>query len=290
MQNRIFTLAVMTLLLAGGARPSSLGLYYVLTDSQSAASNNSDIEGDIENVYNSTVGATQSLSNLGFSYTVSGSPNVLGLTSSFDQTSASAGGNSSSSYAAADLAAGIVRADANSPAGNAYSGANAEVYDTLSFNIPGATSSTTTLLTMDFSLDGTFDGNGTVQTKLLFGGSGDAETEWGLNFPPAFTKLNGFVSDSYSLSTSNYTFQGTIAVQGANPTAQIELDLLLSCGAFVSCSEQYQHTGILSLSLPSGVTYTSASGEFLTAPVPEPGTLFLAGLSLAALIATRRMR
>jgi hypothetical protein len=276
------------LLLAGAAGPASAdSLFYVLTDSQSAAGNPSNNNsGDIENVYNSTAGATQSLENFGFAYTVSGSPNVLGLTSSFDQTSANAGGpgdNFSSSFAAADLAAGIVRADANSPTGDAEAGANAEVYDTLTFNIPGATSSTTTLLAVGLTLDGSFNGNGTVETKLLFG-SADAETEWGLNFPPAFSRLLGWASDSYSISTSDYTFQGTIAVQGANPVVQIYFQLLLSCDSFSVCSEQYQDTGALSLSLPSNVTYTSASGVFLTSSAPEPSTLVPAGLSLAGLL------
>lgn len=281
------------LLLAGAAGPATAdSLFYVLTDSQSAAGNAStNVEGDIENVYNSTVGATQSLSNLGFSYTATGSPNVLGLTSSFDQTSADAGGgNASSSYAAADLGAGIVRAYANSPAGDAFSGANAEVYDNLTFNIPGATSSTTTLLTVGLTLDGSFnDSADTVETKLLFG-SAIAETEWSGNIAPAFTQLAGFASDSYSLSTSDYTFQGTIAVQGANPVVQIYFQLLLSCAAFSVCSEQYQDTGALSLSLPSNVTYTSDSGVFLTSSVPEPSTLVLAGLSLAGLWGAARRR
>jgi hypothetical protein len=284
------------LLLAGAAGPAPADtLFYVLTDSQSAAGNAStDVEGDIENVYNSTVGATQSLSNLGFSYTATGSPNVLGLTSSFDQTSADAGGgNASSSYAAADLGAGIVRAYANSPAANAYSTSNTEVYDTLTFNIPGATSSTTTLLTMGVTLDGTFNvgtnGGDTVETKFLFG-SAIAETEWSGTIAPAFTQLAGFTSDTYSLSTSDYIFQGTIAVQGANPVVQVYFQLLLSCEAFSVCSEQYQDTGALSLSLPSNVTYTSASGVFLTSSVPEPSTLVLAGLSLAGLWAVARRR
>jgi hypothetical protein len=283
----------MALLVAGAAGPApASSLFYVLTDSQSAAGNAStNVEGDIENVYNSTVGATQSLSNLGFSYTATGSPNVLGLTSSFDQTSADAGGgNASSSYAAADLGAGTVQAYANSPAADAESTSNAEVYDTLTFNIPGATSSTTTLLTVGLSLDGSFnDGTGTVETKLFFG-AGDAETEWGLNFPPAFTQLLGFASDSYSLSTSDYTFQGTIAVQGANPVVPIYFQLSLSCSAFSVCSEQYQDTGALSLSLPSNVTWTSASGVFLTSSVPEPSTLVLAGLSLAGIWGVARRR
>jgi hypothetical protein len=284
------------LLCVGAAGPATADtLFYVLTDSQSAAANAStNVEGDIENVYNSTVGATQSLSNLGFSYTATGSPNVLGLTSSFDQTSADAGGgNSSSSYAAADLGAGIVRAYANSPAANAEAGANAEVDDTLTFNVPGATSSTTTLLTWGVSLDGSFNGNGTVETKFLVGGSGasgDAETEWGLNFPPAFSRLLGWASDSYSLSTSDYTFQGTVAVQGANPVVQIYFQLLLSCDSFSICSEQYQDTGALSLSLPPNVTYTSASGVFLTSSAPEPSTLVLAGLSLAGFWGLTRRR
>jgi hypothetical protein len=50
----------------------------------------------------------------------------------------------------------------------------------------------------------------------------------------------------------------------------------------------YSNTGQLSLMLPSDVTYTSASGVFLTqaaSSAPEPSSLLLIGLGLAASVA-----
>lgn len=53
-------------------------------------------------------------------------------------------------------------------------------------------------------------------------------------------------------------------------------------------------TGLLSLALPSNITYTSNSGVFLSNPqstsVPEPAGWLLTGLALVALFTTRRAR
>ncbi len=99
----------------------------------------------------------------------------------------------------------------------------------------------------------------------------------------------GWSSESSScLTTSCVDFQGTIAVTGPNPSVPIDLDLSLACDPGGSrCNEDYSDTGVLSLALPSGVTYTSASGVFLTA-TPEPATFLLIVIGLASLAVMQR--
>ena len=50
------------------------------------------------------------------------------------------------------------------------------------------------------------------------------------------------------------------------------------------------HTAFLRMTLPPGVTVSSASGVFLTQPVPVPGALVLSGSALGPLLLMARMR
>jgi hypothetical protein len=50
----------------------------------------------------------------------------------------------------------------------------------------------------------------------------------------------------------------------------------------------YSNTGQVSLILPAGVTFTSASGQFLS--TPEPSAWPVLGLCLAALVLVSRKR
>jgi len=73
----------------------------------------------------------------------------------------------------------------------------------------------------------------------------------------------------------------------------LNISLGIGCGANLSRSGgsgTCDFTDPLTITLPEGVTYTSASGQFLTAPVPVPaaGWLFGSGLMGLAGIARRR--
>jgi hypothetical protein len=61
-------------------------------------------------------------------------------------------------------------------------------------------------------------------------------------------------------------------------------DLTLSCNARFTCS--YQHTGVIAITAPAGLTYSSGSGVFLSqlfveAPEPDACALMLTGFAAA---------
>jgi hypothetical protein len=152
------TLAVV---LAAGAGPVAASSFYVSTNAQS----NYRTATGASLSYNSNTGATQSITNDGAQIeTYSGTPNILGLTSSFDQSSftqsTTNGTVTGSAYAAADLSSGSVHAAAsgsstivNGPFG--VGATLAQLNDTLTFTILGAGPTTVTDITVNYTLDGT---------------------------------------------------------------------------------------------------------------------------------------
>jgi hypothetical protein len=76
----------------------------------------------------------------------------------------------------------------------------------------------------------------------------------------------------------------------------VSITALLMGNAFNGSFVDFLNTGILSIALPQGLSFTSASGLLLTAtnvaPVPEPSelALMLAGLAFVATQARRRRR
>lgn len=218
-------------------------------------------------------------------FNFAGSPNILGLTSAYDSLTTSDSSSTSTSYAASDLATGTVK---NSVSTAFYAFSLTNWYDTLTFNIPGATQSTVTELSINYLLDGSFNaasgGNGSVLTDFGFGNQG-LEAYWSSYVAPyTFANTGGWSSQNIGcLMTSCFDFQGTIAVTGANPVVPVYLGLILLCAPTPgsTCSEDYGDTGAVSLSLPAGVTYTSASGVFLTqSPIPEPHNFALLAAGL----------
>jgi hypothetical protein len=289
------SLCCLALLLTGAVVPANATAitgYYVITDSKSVATNNVDTEGSVEMVYNTTNGSTTSITNIGATLTNSGSPNVLGLTSSFDQTSAAVGTFTSASYAAADLSTGWLKASVSNVGDGPFSSSQAAFSDTLTFAIPGATSTTVTDVGIHYVVHGSFDTDrGSVDLPLLFG-SAQVDPQWFATQAPSFHFNFGWVSETVNtLDTQDFDFTGFIAVTGANPVVQLSAALNLDCSGIVSCDTDFSHTGTISLVLPGGTTYSSASGVFLTnqstSAAPEPGTLFLLGLGLAGIALAR---
>jgi hypothetical protein len=274
-RGRLFRLSLVVAIGAGSAAAST---YYVSTNAQS----NYRTATGASLSYNSNTGATQSITNDGAQVeTYSGTPNILGLTSSFDQSSffqgTTNGTVTGSAYAAADLASGTVRAAAagsstivNGPFG--VGATLAQLSDTLTFTIAGAGPTTVTDITVNYSLDGTFSFGGLAlynQTDSLFFGA--ALTQFYNDTAESWTSAN-FISSS----PTNGVFQGVYALVGAKVVVPLTLTLVVDCED--GCTADFSHTGMLGLSLPSNVSFTSGSGVFLTAtPEPSSGWLMLIG-------------
>ena len=159
---------------------------------------------------------------------------------------------------------------------------------------------------MNYKLDGTYGFSGpapysssnetSVLTVLRFGGvsGGTIYDQWGdgsNNFAPYSEYDQGWVSENIACqSTSCFDFQGTIDVQGSNPVVPLDLSLRIDCSD-LNCSEDFSHTGTIGISIPQGVTYSSASGVFLTEPAEAPErTMYVplvAGIGLVLVIRRR---
>jgi hypothetical protein len=215
---------------------------------------------------------------------------VGSATSSFDRSSVTISGpggysSVSTGYAAANLADGTVHASAvaNLLGDDA---ANALETDNLHFTVAGATASSVTDITAQFTLDGNFAvGNPTGnQASLLWqtglGSSGVQVSYAGIN--GIFQLYNFSQSGSVKIiknTPQKIVYDATMEIDGASAVVPITQNLYL--GVDSGWALNYQNTGTIKLILPPGVTYTSDSGVFLTgaSAVPEPTTwaLMLAG-------------
>lgn len=132
-----------------------------------------------------------------------------------------------------------------------------------------------------------------TNTFDLVSGAAIYRTEWGSDVvnstaaPEVFSSANN-IGDWQQLSTNQ--FLATIDVSGSDPTLLFVMDLGAGSPA------DFLHAGRISLSpLPTGVTFTSDSGVFLsqrtpTTSIPEPASLALLGLGLASLGFVRRRK
>jgi hypothetical protein len=108
------------------------------------------------------------------------------------------------------------------------------------------------------------------------------------NTPPA----TGWVSTTVlpGMNADSETFQGVFSIPTGVSTDSMLAELYLHCVVAVC---DFSHTGALTFgSLPSGVTFTSASGVLLTSSAPEPGSalLTLCGSVLVAVGTIRSRR
>lgn len=180
----------------------------------------------------------------------------------------------------------------------------AQMNDTLTFNVAGAGASTVTNITIRFDLDGSLSsapfqpGQASIDEQLYFGSANARYGEsFGMGNDTPFYIANGWVSYTWENTGSNsLRFTGVYALSGISGVIGID-NRMLAYGNQGGLAD-YFGTSKLSLLLPSNVTYTSASGTFLSAldpglpgAVPEPSTwaLMLAGFGAIG-VAMRRHR
>lgn len=237
-----------------------------------------------------------------FTSILTGTTTPAGLTSASSQilAGATAGNNqvvTASAYSAANLAQGEMHlSEADGGEGEGF--AEAMMWDTLTFNIPGATNSTTTPVELTFSLDGLSAGasNNEAATSFAVGPTvpclctGNTNF-WGFNAGnsgvsvPFGQVLNDSSFATWTLTSSGdiarpgFTTTATVNLQGASPTLGFAFDVEIFSES-PGGSLDFSNTGKFSITVPQGTGFTSASTVFLTAP--EPSTLVMCGLVLAA--------
>lgn len=250
------------------------------------------------------------------------SPNIMpfGLTNgTLEVTAPSSYGGGGSAIASASLNSGQLKAYADS--GTAFTGcgsnctttsitsvAEASFVDNLTFSIlNGAPSAQVTLAA---HMDGTrqfFANNGSstnilslVLTNSAFsfvGSKPNAETPgtFGHNGPSGVTAPYGWDSYSFTNESENgFDFTGVFTVTNGQQVS-LRMALGLDCRGGALCN--FANTSTVGLTLPSNVTYSSASGVFLSsapqgggADVPEPSQVVLVAIGLFGMVGTARRR
>jgi hypothetical protein len=217
------------------------------------------------------------------------------------------GFSSGSGFARADLSTGELGGSAEGTNRSAF-GIGSGIFnrafstfgDTVMFTIGDATASTITNIGVNLALHGdlsrsALDTDPVVHAYLNFGGpivdvavrlnaAGDAYLQGGASF-----------WDSYTLTQAGdgFLFSGVYALRGASTSVDIGEFLDVQCGNGAACD--YDSTAAFSFDLPSNVTFTSASGVFLTRAgadggVPEPAVWAMMLLGFGGVGATLRRR
>lgn len=181
----------------------------------------------------------------------------------------------------------------------------------MTFHIAGATASTVTYVTIDLRLDGTISQEqsaGYLYGFKMFGSGSGVNVGWTTQFYDSPTDSRNYVGwavsggtgepsgfESWQLLANSATekhFRGVLAVTGADKEYGLVTGFSLRCSGGTDCD--FGNSAHLSFDMPTGVSFTSASGLLLSgnavAAVPEPETyaLMLAGLGLLGWLARRR--
>lgn len=254
------------------------------------------------------------------------SPSALGATSAtilagaHDTTLNDSFGHAGSATAAADLSTASLHGYAFSAGNQSFQGTgqgttDSKLWDELTFSIAGASNTTVTDIPVFFSVDGTnqYSTEESWGASLEFGSGGTffypngIGVTWQDNVngfifsgnlgltPGTFTAASDPFPDSITWlapvrnTSNNLIEEGILSLTG--PTAVVDISANLNTGANAGTVD-YSNTAAISFQLPTGATYSSASGVFGTATVPEPAAFGLcgAGLSLLAVALRRRAR
>jgi hypothetical protein len=174
---------------------------------------------------------------------------------------------------------------------------NIGMIDGLTFHVLGGGSANVTLT---YALDGNlgFGVNGSYSQAIRYE-IGSANMGWtaaddssGGSAQVGTGETAGFTSFTYTNDTpSGFQFQGTFTVTDGE-ALQLFFAQNMTCGGDATCD--FENTGQMGLMLPTGTSFTSNSGVFLTqtegSSTPEPGSLLLMGLGMTAIGCVGRHR
>ncbi len=167
---------------------------------------------------------------------------------------------------------------------------NIGMIDGLTFFVPGGGSANVTMTYVyDGNLGATDPSEPSYSSEIKYF-IGSADMDWtgasNINGTQVGTaETSGFNTFIYTNNTaSGFQFQGTFTVTNGE-SLQLFYTQEMNCNTGQVCD--FSNTGQMGLVLPTGVSFTSDSGVFLTqsegSAAPEPGSLLLMGLGIAAM-------
>jgi hypothetical protein len=191
----------------------------------------------------------------------------------------------------ADLASGQLRAYAFSFTSPDLAGVGTEAFgeftDTLTILPPGAGITFSDDATLILTVDGDYVNAAYIYGQILASGmfAPQSVTQY-CNQP-----VGGVITDSGSVNSCQLSIQLSVPFSNSDPTFTFTM-LLLSDAAGTGIADAY-NTAQAGVILPPGYTFESGSGVFLTSQqpdTPEPASIVLLSVGLAALIGIKRRR